>query len=268
VYESAFFQMYLQGQTQYQPILDGDAAPPASLTSLAAGETPATVYATYTPANNSAVRLDVNDTLNPGNLTVNTLGGNVSESGLVNYLMAGNGTITGETSLVMPNQSSSMQPDSVPSSLAPTKGGLSQLVLDWNSPGAYWENDLPAADENVSGYGTFQFRAAVNPSDFYNDTLTENFSVALTDAEGQTVEVPVSNYTNWLFYPPGKVSPLPKLINQGIRIPLSAFVGIDLTQVTSVRFNFDQTPSGGLTFTSLAFADASPTGKITATSTT
>ncbi len=53
VYESAFFQMYLQGQTQYQPILDGDAAPPASLTSLAAGETPATVYATYTPPNSN-----------------------------------------------------------------------------------------------------------------------------------------------------------------------------------------------------------------------
>ena len=76
VYESAFFQMYLQGQTQYQPILDGDAAPPASLQSLAPGEQPAIVYATYTPPNNSAVRLDVNDTLNPGNLTVNTLGGN------------------------------------------------------------------------------------------------------------------------------------------------------------------------------------------------
>ena len=268
VYESAFFQMYLQGQTQYQPILDGDAAPPASLTSLSVGEQPPIVYASYTPPNNSAVRLDLNDTLSPANLTVNNLGGNVTESGLLTYTMAGNGTIPGEASLVMPNQSSSMQPDSVPSSLAPTKGGLSQLVLDWNSTSAYWENDLPAADQNVSGYGTFQFRAAVNPSDPFNNALSENFSVALTDAEGKTVEVPVSNYTNWLFYPPGKVSPLPKLINQGIRIPLSAFVGIDLTQVTSVKFNFDKTPSGGLTITSLAFADASPTGKITSTSST
>jgi hypothetical protein len=217
---------------------------------------------------NSAVRLDVNDTLNPGNLTVNTLGGNVTESGLLTYLMAGNGTVAGETSLVLPNESGSKQPDSVSSSLAPTKGGLSQLVVDWKSTSAYYENDLPAAYQNVSGYGTFQFRAAVNPSDFYNNALSENFSVALTDAEGHSVEVPVSSYTNWLFYPPGKVSPLPKLINQGIRIPLSAFVGIDLTQVTSVKFNFDRSPSGGLVFTELAFADASPTGKITSTSTT
>ena len=128
---------------------------------------------------------------------------------------------------------------------------------------AYYENDLPTANQNVSGYGTFSFRAAINPSDSLNNALSENFSVQLTDAEGHAVEVPVSRYTNWLFFPPGKVSPLPKLINQGIRIPLSAFVGIDLTQVTSVKFNFDKSPTGGLTITSLAFVDASPTGKIT-----
>ena len=133
MYESAFFQMYLQGQTQYQPILDGDAAPPASLTSLSVGEQPPIVYDSYTPPNNSAVRLDLNDTLNLGNLTVNALGGNVSESGLLTYTMAGGGTSVGETALVLPNESGSKQPDSVASSLAPTKGGLSQLVLDWNS---------------------------------------------------------------------------------------------------------------------------------------
>jgi hypothetical protein len=265
VYESAFFQMFLQGQTQYQPILDGDAAPPASLTSLAVGETPAIVYASYQPPANSAVRLDVNDTLDPSNLTVNALGGAVTQGGLLTYTMAGNGTIPGETSLVLPNESGSKQPDSVASSQAPTKGGLSQLVLDWNSPSAFWQNDLPAADQNVSGYGTIQFRAAVNPSDIFNNALSEDFSVALTDAHGKTVEVPVSDFTNWLFYPPGKVSPLPKLINQGIRIPLTAFVGIDLTQVTAVRFNFDKSASGGLTVTELEFADASPTGKVPTT---
>jgi hypothetical protein len=264
-YESAFFQMYLMGQTQYQPILDGDAAPPASL--QPPGMQAAIVYASYTPPSNSAVRLDVNDTLSPSNLAVNALGGNVSQGGLLNYTMAGNGNVPGETALVLPNEAGAKQPDSVSSSLAPTKGGLSQLVLDWNGTSAYWENDIPAAYQNVSGYGTLQFRAAINPSDVLNNALSENFSVELTDAEGHAVEVPVSNYTNWLFYPPGKVSPLPKLILQGIRIPLSAFLGIDLTQVTSIRFNFDQTSTGGLVFTALAFADASPTGKITSTTT-
>ena len=119
----------------------------------------------------------------------------------------------------------------------------------------------PRPTRTSSGYGTFQFRASINFSDSRNNTLSQNFSVALTDTSGNTVEVPVSNYSNWLFYPPGKVSPLPKLIEQGIRIPLSAFVGIDLTHVTSVKFNFDQNPSGILVFSELAFADATTTTK-------
>ena len=247
-YMTAFFRTYLSGQTQFQPILTGDAAPPASADG-------GVVYATYEAPDISTQRLDVNRTANLGNLATNTLGGAVVEHGLTTYTMAGGAAP--EAALVLPNEATARQPDSVPSSRAVGTPGMSQLVVSWNDPSATYENDLPAADANISQYGVLQFRAGVNFDDYRNSYATQDFSVALTDGHGHTVETPVSDWTNWLFFPPGKTSPLPKLILQGIRIPLTAFVGVDLTDVTSIQFKFDVRPQGALVFSNLAFADAS-----------
>jgi hypothetical protein len=244
-YMSAFFDVYLMGQSQYIPILTGDAAPPPS----AQG---GVVYATYQAPDNPADRLDVNRMADPSNLTVNTLGGAVTENGLTTYTMAGGAGP--EPYLVLPNEAGARQPDSVASSLAPNTPGMSQLVVSWDDPSASYENDLPPGDRNVSGYAVLQFRAGVNFDDYRNSFATQDFSAVLTDGSGHSFETPVSPWTNWLFYPPGKISPLPKLILQGVRIPLSAFVGVDLTDVTSIQFKFDQRSQGGLVFSNIQFS--------------
>jgi hypothetical protein len=245
-YMSAFYNVYLKGQTQYQPIMTGDASPPAS----ALGSD---VYATYQAPDGSASRLDVNRLTSQANLSVNTLGGNVVESGLSPYVLAGGGTTTAD--LPLPGEAGARQPSSVSSSKATNVPGITQLMIGWNDPSAYYENDLPAGDGNVSGYADLQFRVAVNFDDYRNSFATQDFSVQLTDASGHSFVTQVSPWTDWLFYPPGKVSPLPKLILQGVRIPLSAFVGVDLTNIQSVTFKFDVRPQGALAFTDIQFAD-------------
>jgi hypothetical protein len=245
-YMSAFFNVYLAGQDQYLPILKGDAPTPAS----ALG---GVVYATYQAPDNPATRLDVNRTASLDNLTTNTLGGAVTESGLSTYTMAGGASP--EASTVLPGEATAKQPDTVPSSLAPGTPGKSQLVLAWDDPTAWYQNDIPASYGDVSGYSDLQFRAGVNFDDIRNSYATQDFSVVLTDASGHSASTPVSEWTNWLFFPPGKVSPLPKLILQGIRIPLTAFAGVDLTNIRSVRFDFDQRAQGALVLSDLQFSN-------------
>ena len=99
----------------------------------------------------------------------------------------------------------------MPSSLSRNTPGKSQLVVSWDDTSAFYENDLPAAE---SKHQPAIRRAsvpcaAVNFDDFRNSFATQDFSVALTDTQGHSVEVPVSQFSNWLFFPPGKVSPLP-----------------------------------------------------------
>jgi hypothetical protein len=57
-----------------------------------------------------------------------------------------------------------------------------------------------------------------------------------------------------LFYPPGTLIHVPKVFLNTVRVPLSRFSGIDFTDIASVRINFDQTASGALLISDLAFA--------------
>src|SRR5262249_61579390 len=84
-----------------------------------------------------------------------------------------------------------------------------------------------------------------------------DFTVTLTDGAGHSASTRVSTWARGLFYPPlrglgntlanvfGEFI-LPKDFLNTVRIPLSAFPGINLSDVRSIRFNFDQRSSGGL----------------------
>ncbi|HEX2269949.1 MAG TPA: hypothetical protein VHH35_10455, partial [Pyrinomonadaceae bacterium] len=68
--------------------------------------------------------------------------------------------------------------------------------------------------------------------------------------------VRVSDVSRALFYPPGKVIPVPKVVLNTVRIPLSAFSGVNLNNVRSVQFTFDERLQGGVLITDVAFASA------------
>jgi hypothetical protein len=100
----------------------------------------------------------------------------------------------------------------------------------------------------------------VNFTDARNEPdQPQDFSVTLTDASGNSAVAVVSGSSAALYFPPGRSMPLswaiPKLIHNGIRIPLTQFEGIDLTNLQSVQFSFDQQPQGALLISDILFAD-------------
>jgi hypothetical protein len=116
---------------------------------------------------------------------------------------------------------------------------------------------LPTLLENVSGFQAIQFRVSVNFADARNLAgLVHDFRVKLTDALGSSTSVRVSDVSSALFFPPGKVGPVPKVVLNMVRVPLSAFGGVNLNAVRSVQFTFDERLQGAILITDVAFASA------------
>jgi hypothetical protein len=249
-YISAFFRFYLGGDIQFLPILTGnEPSPPSAMTTE--------LFLSFHSPDDPLLRRDVNRLLDDTNLTTNTLGGAVSQGGLTPYDLCGGEAPQPQRCL--PAENDSRQPHTTPNSLAPGMRGLSQLRFDWNALSASYENALPPGSRDVSGFGAVQFRASVNFADGSNPVdLPQDLTVVLTDGNGNAEGVRVSDFSGALFYPPGEVSRVPKVVLNTVQIPLSAFPGIDPTDVRTVRFDFDEEPAGALLVTDLAFTNLLP----------
>jgi hypothetical protein len=109
---------------------------------------------------------------------------------------------------------------------------------------------------DLSGAASVGVRVAVDPLSSLNPRgEAQAFSLRITDAAGKEAKVPVGADAAALRYPAGLAQddeyfdgqrftgPAPLM---PVRVPLSAFAGVDLTAVTEVALVFDQTPSGTL----------------------
>lgn len=263
-YMSAFFRTYITngssvgGETQFLPFMKGDeAAPPSTLTTE--------LFQTYHAPDLPSTRRDINRFLTADNLTANTLGGGVTAIGLSPYSLAGGnpynasgGSYAGPPTLALfplPGQPGARQPGNSVSSLATQKPGLSQLTLGWSKLGASLDNAIPDGSGDFSGFSVITFRTALNFTDGRNTVAYDDFDVQLTDSAGKTAYTPVSSWSKALSYPPGKIARLPKIEMNGVRIPLTAFKGVDLTKIVSVKFIFDRQPTGAILLTGLAVSD-------------
>ena len=246
-YMTAFFRAYVGGENQFIPILTGDAPPPPSAQTNK-------LFVSYHAPDNPALRLDVNRLLNNTNLTVNTLGAAATQVGLTPYELCGGNAPQPQRCL--PDQPNARQPHTTPSARSPLRG-LSQLKTGWNNFTGNYTNNLPAPVGNVSGFEAIQFRVSVNFADVRNlADLAQDFRVRLTDASGSSASVRVSDVSSALFFPPGNVGPVPKVVLNTVRVPLTAFGGVNLNAVRSVQFTFDERLQGGLLITDVAFASA------------
>ena len=253
-YATAFFRNYIGGETQFFPFLQGDAPPPPSAMTDQ-------IHVSYHAA--AAARRDVNRLLNDTNLTTNTLGGTAAEAGITPYDLCG-GEVP-EPRFCLVGQPNSRQPHTSPSARARTKRGLSQLRAGWSDTSANYRNDLPAGQRDVSGFTAVQFRASVNFADPRNSLgVPQDISVRLTDGLGNSSTARVSNFSTALFFPPGgkfgaavivPPFPVPKVFLNTVRLPLTAFTGVNLTDIRSVEFRLDQSASGALLISDLAFAN-------------
>jgi hypothetical protein len=245
-YMGAFFRTYVGGESQFVPMLTGDApAPPSAQTN--------DLFVSYHPPDDPALRRDVNRLLAVANLSTNTLGGAVSQSGITPYELCG-----GETPQprhCLPGERTSRQPHTSVSARSQATRGLSQLQAGWTSITASFDNLVPLGFGNVTSFTAVQFRASVNFTDARNAAgVPQDLTVTLTDRTNQSATVRVSDVSGALFYPPGELIHVPKVFLNTIRVPLSAFSGIDLTDVASVRLDFDRRTTGALLIADLAFA--------------
>src|SRR5688500_13307620 len=244
-YMSAFFRAYVGGENQFIPILTGDAPPPASAQTN-------DLFVSYHAPDTSSLRLDVNRLLNDTNLLLNNLGGAVTQIGLTPYDLCGGEAPQPATCL--PGQSNARQPHTTPSARS-TKRGLSQLRTGWTNFTGSYQNDVPSTLSNVSGFQAVQFRVSVNFADPHNlEDLAQDFRVVLTDASGGTASVRVSDVSGALFFPPGNVGPVPKVVLNTVRVPLNAFGGVNLNAVRTVQLTFNERLAGGVLITDVAFA--------------
>jgi hypothetical protein len=254
-YVTAFFRRYLGGETAFDPMLKGDALPPAS-TDVAPGQ-PADIHTTYFAPDSPATRLDVNRMEQMERLTLNSLLGAVVTSDLTQSIVPDFSTQPRRVTVLDPKKydTQKQEPDLF--------GGLTKVQIKWDLATAYYQNDLPAGHRDLTRYAALGFRVGVDFSDTVRNppTQAQDFSVVLTDGAGATASVKVSDWSTALYYPPGQVLPLPKLLLNGVRIPLGAFLtadrNLDLSDIRSIRFAFNQRPAGNLVFSNISLNDAS-----------
>ena len=248
MYISAFFRAYVGGESQFLPVLTTLASPlPSAGTDK--------IYVSFHAPGEPTSRRDVNKLLDGNHLSFNTLGGAVTPNLLDPYNICGGESAEAQCLTVDTRQ----QPHTAPSDFS-MLSGLSQLKTGWNTTSAFLNNDLPPTQRNLTFFQALQFRASVNFEDDRNATDTiQNFRVALTDGTGATASIRVSDFSPALFVPPGDVqikSPVPKVILNTVRLPLSAFSQVNLADIHSVKFLFDEKSQGALLITDIAFVSA------------
>lgn len=248
-YISAVMRAYVGGETQFLPYLTGAAAPPPSALTTE-------LHVSYHAPDTALTRRDVNRLLTSTNLTTNTLGGATTQTGMTPHDLCG-GPSPQPQHCLPATQSTARQPHTTVSARATTMRGLSQLRTGWSALTATYTNDLPVGARNVSGFSWLTFRVSVNFNDTRNAAgAAQNFTVVLTDGTGATSSVAVASVSDVLFYPPGSVGPVPKILLNTARIPVTSFSGVNLSDIRSVQFRFNQKTSGALLISDLAFASA------------
>jgi hypothetical protein len=208
-------------------------------------------------------RKDINRHATRFNVLINNVQGLVDSEGLSPYVICG-----GQDSLAaqcLTDQLYYRQPHTPPTD----QRGLSQLKLGWDASSARYINNLPSLERDLTDFSALQFRVGVNFADPRNPVgQPQDFSVVLTDGSGTSAAVRLSDVSDVLFFPPGDPSlmfrtlwgqlvenPVPKLLLNMVRIPLAAFIGVDLTDVETIEMQFDQNSTGAVMITDLALAN-------------
>ena len=135
-------------------------------------------------------------------------------------------------------------------------GNPAMMVVSWEQPDSALRLALPEGAGDLSDFTTISVRTAVDPTSLLNASGSyQGFSVRLTDSSGATAIVETRSTEPALVFPTGIVEEddifkgglfTGRVPMTTIRLLLSDFEGVDLTQINEVALLFDQTPSGSL----------------------
>lgn len=241
-YGSAFFRVYVGGETEFDPILKvEDIVPPTSST-LDGDE----IFMSYHPPVNR--RIDVNRTDVEEAETTNSTGEAVTQNGLVIYDICGDDF--GEQYCIGAGAGASQEPHNKNGGISML--GLSQLAVEWNSPDDWYRNSIPSYMKDFTQFKSLQFRASVNFDESPLDVAL-NFKVQLIDNTGAIGSLEVVDYSAALYFPPGDFgTTLPRTMHNTISLPVEDFTGVDLTNIVAIRFLYDESASGAILISDLS----------------
>ncbi|AWB86057.1 hypothetical protein [Mycetocola zhujimingii] len=251
-YIAAFFRLTGGGDEQFLPMFDGSDAKP-----LSAGRADVRVSATLP----SSSRFDINNFTAP-DTTVRVTGAGtyaVCESlspvdvpGVLPYC------ITRLEFAQAPDWSttgSNGKANSVPSTTA-MHFSYTEPVRGSDAAGELRVR-VPGGSVDASAYENLSFR--VSPDDTVSGST--DVTVTLLDGSGGAASVTASEYGDALTVLPGSANPLRKALLQQIAVPVTAFDGVDLSDVREVRFTGARA-DGGVLLSDLAFLTASDVGNV------
>lgn len=146
--------------------------------------------------------------------------------------------------------------------------GLRAAAIRWDQPGTDKMFEVGWAGSggsvNLSTYQTLDFRISREDNSLLNLPVPTNFSIRLVRADGS-----LSNPVSLCKYEPNLRGPVggydlnanATLVREArhplletVRIPLSDFTGVSLTQVKGVRFVFDGSATGAIYLTNIRFS--------------
>lgn len=250
-YIAGFFRYYVGGEKAFAPLWRGETRPPAS-----AGR--AQVLISYQAP--SSRRRDINRLLKEANLRKNTLGGEVTSSGLRLLELCG-GPSPDRSSCLLRQSASFSAPEPHRSDPWDPKApaGMSILMNGWTTGNSSLSNVIPAEAGDVSGFRAITFRAAQDFSDPRNSKgRPQDLKLTLTDKDGKKTSVDIATYAAALAYPPqggGQSDVVPHFLLNQVRVPLSAFHGADLRNLRGVSLDYSVTRQGTIGLADFAFTD-------------
>lgn len=135
------------------------------------------------------------------------------------------------------------------------------LKLSWTVPSATITTVLPTKYKDVSTYQSLSLSLAVDPSNSLNPSNTpQSFLLELKDTKGHRQRILIDSSVATMHYQPGTLvtnaftsywsdfTPLGSL-----RIPTSLFNKVDLTNLYSISFIFNQSSTGSIMLGDLSF---------------
>jgi dienelactone hydrolase len=135
-------------------------------------------------------------------------------------------------------------------------GDPALTMVSWSKPGAALRFELPQGKGDLSQAAAISLRAAVDPmSDLNPEGKEQALTVQVTDGAGKTAAVHTRPAEPALQFPLGEVRQdvgvegglfSGRVPLTTIRLPLTGFEGVDLSDIREVAVVFDQTPSGSL----------------------
>lgn len=136
-------------------------------------------------------------------------------------------------------------------------GAWTGLVLRWNATGATYRLEIPATARDQTAFDAFALRVT---RDFQNSANSprpkaQEVDVVLQDGSGARAAVRLSAWSEALFDPPGARTERHGVMNQA-QIPLSAFAGVDLSDVRAVELVAAAPSTGTMVLSDVMFLRA------------